>query len=244
MSEVATLALGWLKASRVAKAAKVVDAGAPAGAKTAYLSTILKPVGGGSASGAVPSVGTGVYIKLGTKPSFSGNWKNYSTHGLKKDPMLSPEGRRMVEEFEKKGLSRDDAIQDSMDLIKTGSSMPLANPIEIGDKFYKIIPEGGSTGPNSAFWATREEVMALQGLSYDQIADKLGVPLVSQQGVKFQVMEISAIRNGTSFTSVIAPTTELGANGAIWSQSGGGLQTLLVDRSAFSSPVPTKIKIP
>lgn len=244
VSEVATLALGWLKGSRVAKAAKVVDAGAPAGAKTAHLPAILKSAGGGTTSGAAPSMRTGVHIKIGKKPSFSGNWKNYNTHGIKTDPMLSPEGRRMVEEFEKKGLSRDDAIQESMDLIKTGSSMPLANPIEVGDRFYKIIPEGGSAGPNSAFWATRDEVMALEGLSYDQIADKLGVPLVSQQGSKFQVVEIRALRNATSFTSVIAPTTELGANGAVWSQSGGGFQTLLVDRSAFSSPVLTKIKIP
>jgi uncharacterized Zn-binding protein involved in type VI secretion len=244
VSEVATLALGWLKGSKVVKAANLVDAGALAVAKTAHLPTILKPAGGGSVRGAAPSVSTGVHIKLGRKPSFSGNWKNYSTHGIKTDPMLSSEGRRMVQEFEKKGLNRDEAIQEATDLIKTGSSMPLANPIAVGDKFYKIIPEGGSTGPNSAFWATREEVRALEGLSYDQIADKLGVPLVSQQGAKFQVMEISAIRNSTSFTSVIAPTTELGANGAIWSQSGGGLQTLLVDRSAFSSPVPTKIKIP
>jgi hypothetical protein len=149
-----------------------------------------------------------------------------------------------VKQFEEQGMSERTAIKEARELIKTGSSMPVANPIEVGDKLFKIIPEGASVGPNSAFWATETELGKLKGLTYNQIAERLGLPLTSQQGAKFQVMEIAAFRNGTSFTSVIAPTTEIGANGMLWSQRGGGLQTLLTDRSIFTQPKPTSIKFP
>ena len=141
-------------------------------------------------------------------------------------------------------MSERRAINEARELIKTGSSMPMANPIEVGDKLFKVVPEGASVGPNSAFWGTETQVSTLNGLTYNQIAERLGLPLASQQGAKFQVMEITAVRNGTSFTSVIAPTTEVGANDMIWSQGGGGLQTLLTDRSIFTQPKLTTVKFP
>jgi hypothetical protein len=122
--------------------------------------------------------------------------------------------------------------------------MPLANPVEVGDKFFKVVPADGTVGPNSAFWATEKDLAGLKGLRYDQIADRLGIPLVSQQGVKFEVVEITALRPGMTFTSIIAPTTELGANGTVWSQSGKGIQTLLIDRTIFTSPKLTGITFP
>ena len=120
----------------------------------------------------------------------------------------------------------------------------MPNPIEAGDKFYKVIPQGSTVGPKSAFWATEQEIASFKGLSYDQIANRTGLPLVSQQGATFEVVSVKALSPGTSFTSVLAPTTELGANGAVLSQSGGGLQTLLANRSIFSAPVKTGITLP
>lgn len=86
---------------------------------------------------------------------------------------------------------------------------------------------------------TATRLAGLRGLSYDEIAARLGFPLASQQGTTFEVVEITALRNGTSFTSVIAGTTEIGKNGQVWRQTGGDLQTLLIDRSVFSAPIPT-----
>ena len=120
----------------------------------------------------------------------------------------------------------------------------MAKPIEVGDKFYKVVTEGLKIGDNSAFWVTKDEILTLQGKSYDQIANHLGMPLSSQQGKIFQVSEITALRSGTSFSSVIAPTTEIGSKNIGWFQEAGGVQTLLIDRSAFSSPVPTGLKFP
>lgn len=67
----------------------------------------------------------------------------------------------------------------------------------------------------------------------------IGIPLESQQTTRFEVVEITATRDTTVFQSKIAPTTQNG-----WPQDGGGTQTLVTDRSAFSSPVPTGKKLP
>jgi uncharacterized Zn-binding protein involved in type VI secretion len=243
--EIGTLGLGWLKGNKGARAAKAADATKVADAASAAdLAKAADEAAAKTARATVGHVDDGVHVKLGKKPEFSGDWKNYKTHGITADPMKSPEGRRLVKQFEEQGMSERTAIKEARELIKTGSSMPVANPIEVGDKLFKIIPEGSSVGPNSAFWATETELGKLKGLTYNQIAERLGLPLTSQQGAKFQVMEIAAFRNGTSFTSVIAPTTEIGANGMLWSQRGGGLQTLLTDRSIFTQPKPTSIKFP
>lgn len=245
-TEVGTLALGWLKGSKGTRAAKAADTARMAEvdraadlAKTADAVELAKPT-----RSTIGELNDGVHIKRGKKPQFSGDWDNYSTHGLEVDPRRSIEGRRIVAEFESQGLGHREAINEAKLLMKTGSSLPIANPVEVGDIFYKLVSEGSSVGKNSPFWATKEQVLALEGLTYDQIAAKLGMPLVSQQGSVFQVMEITAFRPGTTFTSLIAPTTEMGTNGALWSQRGGGLQTLLTDRSIFTQPKPTNIRFP
>src|SRR5450830_523674 len=217
--EIGTLGLGLTKSLRLGKGA-VVD--------TAM-----------SLSG-----GSGVHVAPLLKPQFSGRWSDYVTHGIKQNPLRSPEGKRLVIEFEKQGLSRLQAVNKASKLMKTGSTLPHANPIEVNDKFYKVITEGGRVGAESAFWAKEADIAALKGLSADEIASRLGLPLVSQQGVRFQVVEIRALRPSTSFTSVIAPTSEIGADGRVWSQVGGEMQTLLIDRSPFTSPALTTITFP
>lgn len=239
VTEVASIGVGWTKAAR---AQKGVTASTVAAAEKVADSDALGALSKGVNSST--AVNAAVHIKAASKPAFSGNWKNYKTAGIRDDPMKSAEGRRLVAEFENKGYSRKEAITEAKGLLRTGSTLPDANPIEVGDKFYKVITEGSTVGNESPFWATREELNRLHGLSYDQIADRLGMPLASQQGVRFRVVEISAIRPGTSFISVIAPTTEIGAGGVVWSQRAGGIQSLLPDRSIFTTPKPTDITFP
>ncbi|MES2756160.1 MAG: hypothetical protein V4693_02210 [Pseudomonadota bacterium] len=235
-TEAGSLLLGWLKASRAARAAKAQEV-ARAGVRPAAVEIP-------AVDAVVAKADDGVHIGRPEKPAFSGDWKNYKTNGIEADPILSAEGRRMIAEFEKKGLKPARAIEETELLMKTGASLPVAKSIEVGDKFYKLVTEGASIGENSAFWATKDEILALEGKSYDKIANQLGMPLISQQGTRFQVSEITALRSGTSFSSIIAPTTEIGAKGIPWLQEGGRVQTLLIDRSAFSPPVVTKIKFP
>jgi uncharacterized Zn-binding protein involved in type VI secretion len=235
-AEAGTMGLGWLKGGKGAlarKAAAAADA-TPGTLLTRTIDAVAPPSG----------VGGGIHVKAVSKPEFSGDWGNYKTHGVKADPMESIEGRRMVAEFEKQGRSVREAIEEAAVLIRSGSTLPLPNPIEVGDKFYKLISKGGTVGENSAFWATKEELGRLKGMTHDQIADRLGLPLASQSGTIFEVMEITAFRNGATFSSLIAPTAEIGANGVLWSQRGGGIQTLLTDRSLFTKPILTGIQYP
>ena len=235
-AEVGTLGLGWLRGDSVARLSKAADASKAEVARAADLANAVGAAGAKTPRPSVGRVDDGVHVRQSKKPEFSGDWKNYKTLGIKVDPMESAEGLRMVDELEKQGRTRREAIDEAADLINTGSTMPMPNPIEVGDKLFKIVPDGGSVGANSTFWATEAQVGALNGLTYNQIAERLGLPLASQPGSKFQLMEITAFRNGTSFISVIAPTTEVGANGILWSQGGGGLQTLVIDRSIFTQP--------
>jgi uncharacterized Zn-binding protein involved in type VI secretion len=247
VTEAGTLGLGWLKGNRAARVAKSADSASSAVAS--------KGVGRTAISGSVdptitpirpgPShLSAGVHVSLPKKPAFSGNWDNYRTHGLTIDPMKSVEGRRMVQEFLDQGLDQAEAIRATNKLIETGSSLPQANPFEIGDKLYKVVSEGGTVGAHSEYWMTRDQLSSFKGMSYDEIADRLGLPLASQQGVRYQVVEITAWRSGTTFTSVVAQTSEIGANGVVWSQSGKGIQTLVTDRSKFTLPKLINIDFP
>ena len=184
---------------------------------------------------AAPNTGATVLKK---KPPPDG-YKSYKTDGIKERPGSSPEGRRLVKEYMDLGYSEPDAIKKARDLMETGSNLPQANPTEIGDRLYKVVPEGNMPGPKSEFWATREQIQSLEGLSRDQIANRLGLPLESQQAACFEVVEIKAMHPTTTFSSKIAPTTQNG-----WSQTGGGVQTLVTDRAAFTPPVKTGTKLP
>lgn len=118
----------------------------------------------------------------------------------------------------------------------SGSSLPYANPVEVGDTFYKLVPQGSGVGPLSPYWATESQIAPLRGLSPDEIANRLGLPLAQQQGEGFSLYSVRATSPSISFTSRIAPTEELGANGVIWRQESGAQQTLLINRRGFSSP--------
>ena len=233
---------GWLKGSKAARAARTAKATSLAG--TSIESTTTAARASKIASPPLGHVDHGIHIKSGRKPVFSGDLNNYRTHGLTRDPMKSPEGRRMVQEFREQGFDQSEAIRATKRLMETGSSLPQSNPFVIGDKLYKVVSEGGTVGPNSEFWMTRDQFSSFKGMKYDEIADRLGLPLASQQGTKYQVMEITAWRSGTTFTSVVAPTSEIGANGVLWSQSGKGIQTLVTDRRKFTLPKLTTIYFP
>lgn len=178
------------------------------------------------------------------KPAFSGDWDDYRTLGMKCDPMASEEGEAMVEELKERGLTHSEAIDEAAKLLLTGSSMPVKQVLCVGDKLYKVTAAGKNVGPNSPFWGTKEEVEALKGMSYDDVARRLAIPLDSQQGTKFVVYEITAEKTATVFESVIAATEEKGANGIIWKQNGGGKQTLVTNRTQFGPPIISTITLP
>jgi len=213
-----------------------------AGAKGAgALGEAFVPKTGGVAGGmATDDNAVGAAVAKPVKPPPDG-YKTYTTHGITDNPMNSPAGKRLVIEYQKQGYSDADAVKKASYLMETGSTPPLANPVEPGDAFYKVVPKGGMPGPKSEFWATKDQIDALQGMDADQIGSHLGLPLESQQAGSYSVVKIQAVRPTTSFTSRIAATSQNG-----WDQDGGGIQTLLIDRGdgGFTSPVETGITLP
>lgn len=163
----------------------------------------------------------------------------YKTHGIQENPLHSPEGRRLVDQYKSQGMTHDDALKKAREIMASGATPPVAVPLIPGDKLYKVAPEGSVPGKSSAFFATKEEIVALKGMSYDEIADRLGIPLESQQTTRFDVLELTVTQPTTVFESVIAKTTQAG-----YGQPGGGIQTIITDRSLFTDPVITGIKLP
>ena len=167
------------------------------------------------------------------------NWKSYQTHGVSSLPMQTPEGRAVVESYRSQGMDLETAVGYAEQLIRSGSTLPKKVIIKKGQTLYKAVPEGTMPGEHSAYFATRDDINRLEGVSYDEISDQLGIPLESQQTQKFDIVEVEALQDTEVFQSQIAPTTQCG-----YSQPGGATQTLITNRSAFSAPRSTGIKRP
>ncbi|MEE1673626.1 hypothetical protein SNR37_003052 [Agarivorans aestuarii] len=166
-------------------------------------------------------------------------WVSYRTHGVQLSPMQTEQGRKLVKSYEDSGLSKAQAISRADELIRSGSTLPETVALKKGDKLYKLVPEGDVPGKYSPYFATKSEVKSFEQARYDEITDKIGIPLESQQTMRFEVFEVEANRDVEVFESIIAPTTQNG-----YSQPGGGVQTLITDRSAFSAPKSTNWKLP
>ncbi|MDQ1924120.1 hypothetical protein [Massilia pseudoviolaceinigra] len=194
-------------------------------------------VGTGASTKAIPTGRGGVYVSGAPKrarppPNGYSGPDAYKTHGIVDSPFNSAEGRRLVESYTSQGFTPVEAAEKAANLMASGSSLPKTIDLVAGDSLYKLVPEGDMPGKYSAFFATKDEISALKGMSYDQISDRLGIPLESQQTLRFDVHEVSANRAITVFESTIARTSQNG-----YLQPGGGIQTLITDRSAFTSPV-------
>ena len=167
------------------------------------------------------------------------NWETYQTHGIDRPPLESEVGKAMVESLESQGLTRQQAVMKAQEYIVSGVDLPRPVNVNKGDKLCKLVPEGEFPGKCSAYFVDKAEIDRMYGIGYDDITDKIGIPLESQQTEKFNLFEVEAIENSTVFQSTIAPTTQNG-----YSQPGGGKQTLILNRSLFSEPKNTGRKFP
>jgi hypothetical protein len=201
---------------------------------------VTKADAAGAAKAANPAVPAHLVPKR-PRPAANGfkGPDGYVTYGIKDHPLNSAEGRRMVTQYKSQGMTDAEALRNTIEKMESGSTLPDAMSVNVGDKLYKVVPEGSMPGQYSAYFATEKELNALRGMSYDQISDRIGIPLESQQTLRFDVVEVTATRPTTVFDSVIARTTQNG-----YAQPGGGVQTLITDRGAFTDPIVTGIKFP
>lgn len=136
-------------------------------------------------------------------------------------------------------MERAEAISYADGLINSSSTLPKKVKINKGDELYKLVPEGEMPGEYSAYFAKKSDVDALEGQSYDQISDQLGIPLESQQTEKFDIIKVIANEDVDVFEAIIAPTTQNN-----YHQPGGGTQMLITNRKSFSNPIKTGRKLP
>lgn len=244
-TEIGTLGNGWLKGSKAAKAARAPSA---AKAESTNAAALAKEASIGVAAMPAETLGghvdAGVHIaqvRRRARPAANGfeGPDGYKTHGIQENPLRSAEGRKLVDQYKAQGMTDDDALKKAREIMASGSTPPAAVDLAPGDTLYKVTPEGTTPGKYSAYFATKDEIAALRGMSYDQITDRLGLPLESQQTIRFDVMEMTAKKPTTVFQSLIARTTQ---NGYV--QPGGGTQSIVTNRSAFTDPILTRIKLP
>ncbi|RDI99307.1 hypothetical protein DVT68_00110 [Dyella solisilvae] len=153
----------------------------------------------------------------------------FKPNGLNLNPLSSPSGTQMVRALEAQGLSTDEAVAKAMDLISTGSTPPIATPLDSTDTLIKFVPQGAGFNPDSAFWATREQAsFYLQNPS--RIPNDFGLPLQSNASA-YDVYARNPIDGAVVFQSDVAPTQQGG-----WIQSGGAGQSLMLDGKYFTPP--------
>lgn len=113
------------------------------------------------------------------------------------------------------------------DVIQSGSTIPVEKVTT--DSLYKIVLTGGTPNDYTPYWFSQSELNSLRSDPQNAM-DRLGLPLQSH-GDSFDVFEIRPNSEATVFESTIAPTRQ---GGVI--QSGGITQTLVPDRTQFSTP--------
>ena len=149
----------------------------------------------------------------------------FQTLGLNNvDPMRLPDGVKMVRQLEKGGLSFDDALISAKGFISSGSTPPVATPLDITDKLVKVVPAGVQPSLGTGYWMRESELPILQK-DPASMSNKLGLP-PGMQVESFDVFQITPRQGAVVFESTIAPTTVEG----IRNTDGGAKQSIVVDR--------------
>ena len=157
----------------------------------------------------------------------------FITQGLIRDPLTFPDGVMMVNALQRKGLSMDEAIREARSFINSGSTMPIATPLDVTDNLVKVVPAGGAPSATTGYWMKQSQLKALMA-EPSSLASKLGLP-PGMQVEKFDVFQITPKQGAVVYESKIAPTT---VNG-VANTTGDAIQDIVVDRSMFSLPIKT-----
>ena len=163
-----------------------------------------------------------------TAPSIDGA---FVTQGLTRNPLDFPDGVMMVNALQRKGLSVDEAIREARSFINSGSTAPIATPLDVTDKLVKVVPAGGAPSANTGYWMKQSQLEALVA-EPSSLASKLGLP-PGMQVEKFDVFQITPKQGAVVYESKIAPTMVDG----VANTTGGAIQDIVVDRSHFTLPI-------
>jgi hypothetical protein len=159
------------------------------------------------------------------------DWSNSYPEGIEvKDPRDYSVGSIIYETLLEKGMEADLALTISRELLESGSSEPKVITLQPGDKLYKLVPKNsGKPNENSPYFMTLDMLDKLPQDS-NSAGSFLGLPQIAEE---FDTYEIEVQEQVNVYQSKIAPFS---VNKGSYHRSGGGVQTLVINREKFSSP--------
>jgi hypothetical protein len=130
-------------------------------------------------------------------------------------------------------------------VIESGSNVPTKITASSGEKFYKIVPNGGNINSPSPYYLSQAEYNWIKA-NPSQLEQKLGLPLGSVSG-KYDVFTITSKVNNDIFQSSIAATEQYAkaTPNIVYRTTGGRTQSLIInngDQSKWiksSTPIET-----
>lgn len=127
------------------------------------------------------------------------------------------------------------------ELIESGRSFPVPMQATSDTKLYKLVPDSSAYGPkpDSPYFVNASQLQRLQQ-NPSLANDILGLPPSSQAPV-FKVYEVQPQPNTTPtvYQSDVATATNKAGSAVV----GNATQTLVPDRSLWTEPKLTNIKI-
>src|SRR5690554_4615397 len=147
-----------------------------------------------------------------------------------RDPRVFSAGKQMFDQLINKGVEPDLALTISRELLESGVTEPIAITMKSGDTLYKVVPKNsGKPSDNSPYFIDKKAFDSLPS-DTNEIGNHLGLPQIPEE---FDIYSITAKSESVIYQSEIAPFI---VNNGEHIRSGGGVQTLVPDRSVFTSP--------
>jgi LysM repeat protein len=183
----------------------------------------------GGVEGAADGLDLGASIsRIG--PSVADKAADFEALGITQSPLSLPEGRQLINALEQAGFDRQAAIGRAQDLLTTGSTVPIATPIDQTDRLFKVVPQGARAPTGSPFYLSESQYRSLLA-DPANAPGRLGLP-ASQYANSYDIYVTRPADSGTVvFESTIAPTRQ-----GSYLQPGGLRQTLVINPAQFTPP--------
>ena len=165
--------------------------------------------------------------------------EKFQTHGLTVDQVPASIRNQLTQDLQ--ATFGAGAKSKADEIINSGSSVPVPMQATAETKLYKLVPDSSAYGPksDSPYFVDAAQLQRIQQ-NPNLANDILGLPSGSQS-TGFKVYEVQPMPSAkpTVYQSDVATATNKAGPTAV----GNGTQTLVPDRSLWTEPKLTNIKI-
>jgi hypothetical protein len=116
------------------------------------------------------------------------------------------------------------------EVVRSGSTYPMEVTAYIGQKLYKIVPQGRDIAGPSPYYVTETQLESIK-LHPEELEQKLGLPLSSVSG-EYWIYTITSVADDNLFFQSSIASTDQYANATpevVYSTPGGAVQSLLIN---------------